>query len=32
MYYGEIIESGPAKEIFENPQSEILKEYLHVGH
>ncbi len=32
MYYGEIIESGPAEEIFENPQSEILKEYLHVGH
>ena len=32
MYYGEIIESGPAEQIFENPQSEILKEYLHVGH
>ncbi len=32
MYYGEIVESGPAEQIFENPQSEILKEYLHVGH
>ena len=32
MYYGEIIESGNAEQIFENPQSEILKEYLHVGH
>lgn len=32
MYYGEIIESGPAEQIFENPQSEILKEYLRVGH
>jgi phosphate transport system ATP-binding protein len=32
MYYGEIVESGPAEQIFENPQSEILKEYLQVGH
>ncbi len=32
MYYGEIVESGPAEQIFENPQSEILKEYLKVGH
>jgi len=32
MYYGEIIESGPAEQIFEDPQSEILKEYLRVGH
>lgn len=32
MYYGEIIESGSAQQIFENPQSEILKEYLKVGH
>ena len=32
MYYGEIIESGTAEQIFENPQSEILKEYLRVGH
>ncbi len=32
MYYGEIVESGPAEQIFENPQSEILKEYLRVGH
>lgn len=32
MYYGEIIESGPAQQVFEDPQSEILKEYLRVGH
>ncbi|MFT4152194.1 phosphate ABC transporter ATP-binding protein [Parafilimonas sp.] len=32
MYYGEIIESGSAEQVFENPQSEILKEYLRVGH
>ena len=32
MYYGEIVESGAAEQIFENPQSEILKEYLRVGH
>jgi ABC-type dipeptide/oligopeptide/nickel transport system ATPase component len=32
MYYGEIVEYGPAKEIFDNPKTEILKEYLKVGH
>jgi len=32
MYYGEIVESGNAAQIFENPQTEILKEYLRVGH
>lgn len=32
MYYGEIIEFGPASEIFENPKTDILKEYLKVGH
>jgi phosphate transport system ATP-binding protein len=32
MYYGEIVESGNATQIFENPQTEILKEYLRVGH
>ena len=32
MYYGEIVESGPAEQIFEDPQTEILKEYLRVGH
>lgn len=32
MYYGEIIEEGPANEIFENPQTDILKEYLKHGH
>lgn len=32
MYYGEIIEYGPAAEIFENPKTDILKEYLRVGH
>lgn len=32
MYYGEIVESGTAEEIFENPKTEILKEYLRVGH
>jgi phosphate transport system ATP-binding protein len=32
MYYGEVVEYGTAKEIFENPKTEILKEYLRVGH
>ncbi len=32
MYYGEIVEEGNAKDIFENPQTDILKEYLKVGH
>ncbi|MBS1729906.1 MAG: phosphate ABC transporter ATP-binding protein [Bacteroidetes bacterium] len=32
MYYGEIVESGPAEQVFENPQSKILQEYLRVGH
>jgi phosphate transport system ATP-binding protein len=32
MYYGEIVESGSAEQIFENPQTGILKEYLRVGH
>ena len=32
MYYGEIIEHGTAADIFENPQTDILKEYMRVGH
>ena len=32
MYYGEIVEQGPANEIFENPKSKILQEYLKLGH
>ncbi|HNP21241.1 MAG TPA: phosphate ABC transporter ATP-binding protein [Panacibacter sp.] len=32
MYYGEIVEYGPASEIFDNPKTDILKEYLKVGH
>ena len=32
MYYGEVIEHGNAAEIFENPKSDILKEYLRLGH
>lgn len=32
MYFGEIIEQGSPDEIFENPQSEILQEYLRSGH
>src|SRR6476660_1961040 len=32
MYYGEIIEYGDAEEIFENPKTNILKEYLRLGH
>ncbi|HWB28577.1 MAG TPA: phosphate ABC transporter ATP-binding protein [Chitinophagaceae bacterium] len=32
MYYGEIIEYGEAAEIFDNPHTDILKEYLKVGH
>ena len=29
MYMGEIIEQGPAKEFFENPQEKLTKEYVH---
>src|SRR5919205_3479561 len=32
MYYGEIIEHGNAADIFENPRTDILKEYMRVGH
>ena len=32
MYYGEVVEQGEASKIFENPQSEILKEYLRLEH
>src|SRR3954466_15268709 len=32
MYYGEIIEHGNAAEIFDNPKTDILKEYMRVGH
>lgn len=32
MYYGEVIEKGHPNELFENPKSETLKEYLRVGH
>lgn len=32
MYYGEVVEQGAADQIFENPQTDILKEYLRVGH
>ncbi|HEU0228377.1 MAG TPA: phosphate ABC transporter ATP-binding protein [Arachidicoccus soli] len=32
MYFGEIVEQGTPDEIFNNPQSEILKEYLRSGH
>ncbi len=28
MYLGEIIESGPAKEVFNNPQKELTRNYL----
>ena len=28
MYMGEVIEQGPAKELFENPQMEKTKQYL----
>ncbi len=31
MYYGEIVEYGSAKNIFENPKTEIFKEYLKIG-
>ena len=31
MYYGEIIEQGNPKELFENPESEKLREYLYEG-
>ena len=32
MYYGEIVEHGNADDIFNNPQTDILKEYMRVGH
>ncbi len=32
MYYGEIVEHGNAAELFENPKTDILKEYMRVGH
>ncbi|MDP2059218.1 MAG: phosphate ABC transporter ATP-binding protein [Flavobacteriaceae bacterium] len=32
MYFGEIIEQGSPSELFDNPQTETLKEYLFVGH
>jgi len=32
MYFGEIIEQGLPGELFENPQTDTLKEYLSVGH
>ncbi len=32
MYYGEIVEHGDADEVLNNPKTEILKEYLRVGH
>lgn len=32
MYFGEIIEQGLPGELFENPQTDTLKEYLFVGH
>jgi len=28
MYLGEVIEAGPADEIFDNPQKELTREYL----
>lgn len=32
MYFGEIIEQGLPQQLFEQPQTETLKEYLFVGH
>ena len=32
MYYGEIVEHGDAQEVLNNPKTDILKEYLRVGH
>lgn len=32
MYFGEIVEKGNSREVFENPKSETFKEYLSVGH
>ncbi|MGF7231636.1 phosphate ABC transporter ATP-binding protein [Arachidicoccus sp.] len=32
MYFGEIVEQGTPEQIFGNPQSDILKEYLRSGH
>lgn len=32
MYFGEVMEQGDPQEIFKNPQSAVLKEYLQSGH
>lgn len=32
MYFGEVIEEGDPKEVFKNPKTQALTEYLHVGH
>ncbi|MBX6381169.1 MAG: phosphate ABC transporter ATP-binding protein [Thermoflavifilum aggregans] len=32
MYLGEVIEQGPPQEIFEHPQTAVLREYLKSGH
>ncbi|WP_347156700.1 phosphate ABC transporter ATP-binding protein [Pontibacter chitinilyticus] len=32
MYYGEVVEKGAPGVVFDNPQTETLKEYLEVGH
>lgn len=32
MYFGEVIEQGPPEQLFESPRTDILKEYLQVGH
>ena len=32
MYFGEVVEKGPAEQVFENPQTATFKEYILVGH
>jgi phosphate transport system ATP-binding protein len=32
MYYGKVVEEGSPEELFNNPQTDILKEYLQSGH
>ncbi len=32
MYYGEVVEKGKPSDLFENPKTDIFKDYLQVGH
>lgn len=32
MYFGEVVEQGPPEELFDNPRTDTLREYMRVGH